>query len=176
MFIGAIMSGHNDLEFSPIGYFWMTLNCFIATGNIIFMRYASKNLGVPKFGMVFYNNLISGVLLLIFIFMLDAENSFSFYNSFTNLMTTEFIMGNFLAGICGFYLNFAALWCVGATSASTMAVAGTVNRVPLIIVGYLLFGAQITNQGYMFMVFAVIGGFMYAYAKQIKPDRGTTKE
>lgn len=33
------------------------------------------------------------------------------------------------AGAAGFFLNFAALWCVGATSATTYAVVNTVNNV-----------------------------------------------
>lgn len=33
------------------------------------------------------------------------------------------------AGVVGVLLNFASLWCVGATSATTYAVVGSVNVV-----------------------------------------------
>lgn len=40
------------------------------------------------------------------------------------VMTTEFIFWNCVAGFLGFALNFASLWCVSATSATTYAVIG----------------------------------------------------
>jgi hypothetical protein len=70
--------------------------------------------------MVYYNNIISAVLLVPFCIMNGDLNAL--YDP--EIMTREFIFWNCVAGFLGFYLNFASLWCVGATSATTYAIVG----------------------------------------------------
>ena len=48
MTLGAVLSGANDLEFHPVGYFWMILNCMCTAGYVLYMRYASTNIKLPK--------------------------------------------------------------------------------------------------------------------------------
>ena len=64
MVAGAVLAGHEDLQFSFIGYFWMVLNCLFTASYVLYMRYASTNIKLPRFGMVYYNNLLSFFLLL----------------------------------------------------------------------------------------------------------------
>eukprot|EP00597_Dinobryon_sp_UTEXLB2267_P019181 CAMPEP_0201102612 /NCGR_PEP_ID=MMETSP0812-20130820/17913_1 /ASSEMBLY_ACC=CAM_ASM_000668 /TAXON_ID=98059 /ORGANISM="Dinobryon sp., Strain UTEXLB2267" /LENGTH=87 /DNA_ID=CAMNT_0047360187 /DNA_START=765 /DNA_END=1028 /DNA_ORIENTATION=- len=80
-------------------------------------------------------------------------------------MTNAFILSNSLAGIIGFYLNFASLWCVASTSATTYAIVGSLNKVPITVLGFVMFHAKMTSQGVIFVTMATIGGFIYAYAK-----------
>lgn len=40
------------------GYFWMTANCFSTAGYVLTMKFATRTMKLPKFGMVFYNNLL----------------------------------------------------------------------------------------------------------------------
>ena len=70
--------------------------------------------------MVYYNNLLSAAL--IFPFCV-ARGEFQAFLDPT-VMTTEFIFWNCVAGLLGFFLNFASLWCVSSTSATTYAVIG----------------------------------------------------
>ena len=74
-----------------------------------------------RFGMVYYNNLISAALLLPF--CVAKGEIIAFYDP--SIMTHEFILWNCVAGFLGFFLNFASLWCVSSTSATTYAVVGT---------------------------------------------------
>ena len=48
MTLGAILSGANDLEFHAVGYFWMVLNCLCTAGYVLYMRYASTTIKLPK--------------------------------------------------------------------------------------------------------------------------------
>jgi hypothetical protein len=75
---------------------------------------------ICRFGMVYYNNIISAALLIPFCVMNGDLNAL--YDP--EIMTREFIFWNCVAGFLGFYLNFASLWCVGATSATTYAIVG----------------------------------------------------
>lgn len=49
MTLGAILSGANDLEFHAVGYFWMILNCICTAGYVLYMRYASTSIKLPKY-------------------------------------------------------------------------------------------------------------------------------
>ena len=126
------------------------------------MRYASSSIKLPKFGMVYYNNILSSIILFP-IMVLRGELS----SLFSNPLYTRpvFILMNCFAGFLGFYLNFASLWCVSATSATTYSIIGAVNKVPVTVLGFLLFDSKITAEGIIFVCFATFGGFLYAYSK-----------
>jgi GDP-mannose transporter len=161
MVLGAVLAGANDLEFSFIGYACMGLNCFFTSGYVLYMRFVSTTVKVPKFGMVFYNNLLSvGLLIPLILYMDEIPQWFN-----PRIMTSSFILNNILAGFLGFYLNFASLWCVSTTSATTYAVVGSVNKVPITILGFILFNTAMTSEGILFITLATCGGFIYAYSK-----------
>ncbi len=111
--------------------------------------------------MVYYNNVLS-VLLLFPVCLLRGELHGL---SNPNFFTTEFLLVNSLAGFFGFYLNFSSLWCISATSATTYAIVGSLNKVPITVLGFTFFHAQMTYEGVVFVVMATLGGFLYAYAK-----------
>lgn len=161
MTVGAILSAANDLEFNLYGYFWVILNCVFTSTYVLYMRYASTNIKLPRFGMVYYNNLLSAAILLPICYFRGDFNALQD----ADIMTTSFILSNTLAGLIGFYLNFASLWCVASTSATTYAIVGSLNKVPITIMGFFLFHAKMTQQGIIFVTLATIGGFIYAYAK-----------
>ena len=167
MVLGAILAGAEDLEFSFLGYAFMGLNCLFTAGYVLYMRYAAVNIKLPKFGMVYYNNLLS-VILLVPLVVLNGEIPLLFDE---RIMTSSFIASNALAGFLGFYLNFASLWCVGTTSATTYAIVGSVNKVPITILGFILFDTAMTTEGVVFISLATVGGFIYAYAKFIENQK-----
>jgi len=186
MVIGALLAGINDLEvvglhahcakkltrtpthnffrctqFSFLGYLFMVLNCLFTSGYVLYMRFASTSIQLPRFGMVYYNNLISCALVLP-ICLLSGELD-AFRNA--RIMTAPFLIANLAAGLLGFYLNFSSLWCVSATSATTYAVVGSLNKIPTTVLGFILFDVHLTKQGVYFITLATVGGGLYAYAK-----------
>ena len=160
MVSGAVFAGYNDLGFSMIGYFWMIANCLSTSGYVLYMRFASTNIKLPKFGMVFYNNLSMAILMPLIVIMGEVPALMD-----PEIMTPYFITANCAAGFLGFYLNFASLWAVSVTSASTYAIVGSLNKVPITILGFFLFDAPLTNDGVWGIVIATLGGFVYAYSK-----------
>ncbi|CAM9927660.1 unnamed protein product, partial [Choristocarpus tenellus] len=55
---GAFLAGREDLSFSLVGYLWMGGNVFCTASYVLSMKAATKYIPLPKFGMVFYNNLL----------------------------------------------------------------------------------------------------------------------
>lgn len=161
MTLGAILAGMNDLEFSLVGYVWMAINCCFTASYTLYMRFATANIKLSKFGMVYYNNLLSSIMLFV-VCMLRNE----FVALFSpGILTPRFISSTIVAGVFGFGLNFASLWCVSATSATTYAIVGSLNKVPVTLLGFVLFNAQMTSNGILFLTMATLGGFLFAYSK-----------
>lgn len=48
---------------SQWGYFWMVANCCTTAGYVLYMKHATKSIKLPRFGMVFYNNLLTTCIL-----------------------------------------------------------------------------------------------------------------
>jgi GDP-mannose transporter len=111
--------------------------------------------------MVFYNNVLS-LMFLLPICLLKGEYTMWFNQ---DMLSSRFIVLNVLAGLFGCALNFASLWCVTSTSATTYAIVGSVNKVPITILGFFIYSVKMTNEGVVFVVMATLGGFVYAYSK-----------
>ncbi len=43
------------------------------------------------------------------------------------------------SGVVGILLSFSSLWCVSSTSATTYAIVGTLNKVPVTVLGAVIF-------------------------------------
>ena len=162
MTLAAIMASFNDLEFNAMGYIWLVVNCLCTSSYVLYMRFASTNIKLTKWGMIYYNNLLSACILLPVCF-LNGELPGAFSNS--AVMNWDYFFINFVAAFLGFYLNFASLWCVGSTSATTYAIVGSLNKVPITVLGFLLFDAKMTDNGIIFLTLATLAGFLYAYSK-----------
>ena len=61
---GAVAAAWNDIYVSSQGLFWMAANCCSTAGYVLYLKFATKNVKLSKFGMVFYNNVLCTFFLL----------------------------------------------------------------------------------------------------------------
>ncbi|CAJ1966265.1 unnamed protein product [Cylindrotheca closterium] len=162
MLAGAMAAAWKDITISVTGFFWMMLNCLTSAGYVLYMKFATKSVKLSKFGMVFYNNLLCMVFLLpVAAYMGQVKVFFST----EAIHTTDYFGKNFFAGLVGFLLNFASLNCVSLAGATTYAIIGSLNKIPLAVFGYFIFDSIITNDTWFFIAVSMCGGFLYSYAK-----------
>lgn len=162
MLSGAVAAAWNDMFTTMQGLFWMTMNCFTTAGYILSLKFATKNVKLSKFGMVFYNNVLCVV------FLLPAaifRGEVTLFLQTERLHTAANFFENMFAGFVGFFLNFASLNCVAATGPTTYAIVGSLNKIPVTILGYLLFDNVIAPETWFFIGVSMCGGFLYSYAK-----------
>jgi len=164
MLVGAIMAAWTDIEFNILGYFWMAANCLSTAGYVLYMRHATQSIKLSRWAMVFYNNLLSVPSMLL---LATFKRELLILSSKPELWTLPFLFTNLFTGVVGFSLNLASLWCVGNTSATTYAIVGSLNKIPVSLLGFLLFSAPITLQGATYIGMSMLGGFLYSYAKII---------
>jgi len=173
MLLGALLASGSSLEMNPTGVFWMTFNCFSTSGYIVNMKFATRNVKLSKFGMVFYNNVLCAVFL-IPVTIINGEMSL-FLNT-EAIHTLDYFAKNVFAGFVGFFLNFASLNCVANTSPTTYATVGSLNKIPITFLGYFIFKDNISADTWCFIAFSMCGGFLYSYAKIRKTNMAVSKQ
>lgn len=156
------MAAWNDIFITWQGLFWMAANCVSTSGYVLYMKHATNNVKLTKFGMVFVNNVLCVVFLLP-IAMITGEVSLFFKTE--ALHTLDYGFKNAFAGMVGFFLNFASLNCVQATGPTTYAIVGSLNKIPVAIFGYILFDNKISGETWFFIAVSMTGGFVFSYAK-----------
>ena len=162
MLFGAIAAAWNDIEIKPVGIFWMICNCLSTSGYVLYMKYSTKNIKLSKFGMVFYNNVLCVAFLLPAAYAMGQVNLFF---QTPTIHTSDYTFKNIFAGMVGFLLNFASLHCVSVTGPTTYAIIGSLNKIPVAFLGYILFDNVITNETWFFIAVSMAGGFLFSYAK-----------
>ena len=162
MVVGAALAASNDITFSFLGYFWMIMNCCCTAGYVLYMKHATKTIQISKNNMVYYNNLLSVPILFVGAFF---KGEISTFLENTELLTLSYFNLTLYAGFLGVFLNLATLWCVSNTSATTYAVVGALNKIPLSILGFFLFKTPMTAESAVFISLSMCGGFLYTYGK-----------
>eukprot|EP00547_Thalassionema_nitzschioides_P011509 CAMPEP_0194263780 /NCGR_PEP_ID=MMETSP0158-20130606/47240_1 /TAXON_ID=33649 /ORGANISM="Thalassionema nitzschioides, Strain L26-B" /LENGTH=221 /DNA_ID=CAMNT_0039003991 /DNA_START=537 /DNA_END=1202 /DNA_ORIENTATION=+ len=162
MLTGAVAAAWNNIQVTGLGLFWMALNCLSTSGYVLYMKFATKTVKLPKFGMVFYNNVLCILFLLPAAFL---RNEVVLFLQSVALHTPNYFFKNIFAGMVGFLLNFASLQCVALTGPTTYAIIGSVNKIPAAFLGYWLFDSTISSQTWSFIAVSMAGGFLYSYAK-----------
>ena len=168
---GAVFAAKNDVAVTSTGLFWMAANCLATAGYILYMKFATKNVKLSKFGMVFYNNVLCTV------FMLPVtlyNGEMKLFLKSTDIHTPMYFYKNSFAGFVGFFLNFASLNCVSITGPTTYAIVGSLNKIPTAFLGWAVFDIEITSQTCFFIVVSMCGGFLFSYAK-IKSSSSSRK-
>ena len=167
MLCGASLAAVHDLTFNARGYLWMAANCVSTSAYVLSLRWRTtdESLKLSKTGMVFYNNLLAVCTGAPFA-ILRGEVGFLLQPAQTTLITgAAFLSPACFIACVGACLNFATYWCVGTTSATTYATVGALNKVPLIILGVVLFDTPLTSKQMIFVAFSTAGGFVYSYVK-----------
>jgi GDP-mannose transporter len=167
---GALFAAKNDMSVTATGLFWMIINCIATASYILYMKFATKTVKLSKFGMVFYNNVLC-TLFLLPVTMYNGELKV-FLNT-PAIHTFDYAWKNAFAGFVGFFLNFASLNCVSHTGPTTYAIVGSLNKVPVAILGWFIFAAEITPQTWFFIAVSMCGGFLYSYAKIVASKNKT---
>jgi len=71
----------------------------------------------------------------------------------------------FLSAFIGFGIGFSIFWCISATSPTTTSMVGAANKIPLSILGVIVFSEPLTSNRAMFICIGSIAGVTYAKAK-----------
>lgn len=167
---GAVFAAWHDISITGMGLFWMTMNCLSTSGYVLYLKYATNHVKLSKFGMVYYNNLLCLIFLLPVAYYNNQLHKFATHNQFHSV---KYMLATAFAGCMGFFLNFASLHCVSTTGPTTYAVVGSLNKIPVAVLGYFIFDSYITSETWFFIWVSLCGGFLYSYAKILQSKQST---
>jgi GDP-mannose transporter len=162
MLVGAVAAAGNDVYVTPTGLLWMAANCISTSGYVLYMKFATQHVKLNTFGMVYVNNVLCVLFLLPAAYWMGQ---IQLLQDTQAIHTFDYFSKNVFAGWVGFFLNLASLHCVAATGPTTYAIVGSLNKIPLLLMGYLLFDDVITSKTWCFIGVSMCGGFLYSYAK-----------
>eukprot|EP01138_Halocafeteria_seosinensis_P003896 gb/GECG01003982.1/.p1 GENE.gb/GECG01003982.1/~~gb/GECG01003982.1/.p1 ORF type:complete len:349 (+),score=14.75 gb/GECG01003982.1/:1-1047(+) len=162
--IGAVLAGWTDIHFTVTGYAWMLLNCLMTASYVLYLR-AAVTLDVSTHDKAFYNNLL---MIPVALLLAAATGEFPLAVTSEEWGNGSFVATVVFSGSVGFLLNLASIWCVACTSASTYSMIGALNKVPLSVVGVLVFSEPVTFRTAIFISMSLLGGVMYTRARTRK--------
>jgi GDP-mannose transporter len=172
MFFGSVVAAINDLEFRLDGYLWMIVNCVISAAYVLYMKTAMKGTKLSEFGSVYYNNFLSIPLVLLLVGM-DGLEGITDYPLWKD---PGFIVVTLFSGFSSVCISFASFWTVKATSPTTYSVVGSLNKIPLTIMGVLVFSTTLSNLGAISIVLGLSGGVVYSLCKHREWSTRETKK
>jgi len=161
MLTGSVVAALNDLEFNVTGYFWMSINCAMSAAYVLYMRLAMKGTKLSEFGNVYYNNVLS-IPLLLPMLLYNGVDSLSEYEYWHD---PGFIVTALFGGLSSVGISFASFWTVRTTSPTTYSVVGSLNKIPLTILGVLVFQTPLNFLGKVSIIIGLSGGVVYSIVK-----------
>ncbi|CAM9545399.1 unnamed protein product [Discosporangium mesarthrocarpum] len=171
---GATVASADEIAIrSGWGLFWMLSNVACTASYVLYMRFATSNIKLSRFGMVKYNNTL-GVLLLAPVVLWKGELQTLIESGV--LQSWRYGALNIFVGVVGFGINVAALWCIETTSATTYSITGNLSKIPAALMAWVLFGRQISQQGGICIGVSMTGGLLYAISKAKKPPQEDNKD
>ena len=163
MVAGAVFSGLSDVSFSAEGYLWMLINCCTTAGYLLYMRRVMQNTPrMGKFQTAYYNSLLGIPVISVAAVVLGDLPAALWAPQMSSL---GFIAAATVSGAIGFFLQLASLWCISATSPSTYSMVGAFNKVPVAILGVVLFDNPVTLKLAVFIAMGICGGILFSYIK-----------
>jgi len=178
MIAGSYMGTIQDKWVTPAGLFWTILNVLTTVGYVLYMKLLVHQVSqeIGRYGPVFYNNLLSLPFLVIPACMTTPDLILRLQHT---PYAGDFCLVAML--LIGAVMTFASFWCMKLTSPTAYSVMGSLNKVPLALIGIVLFGTYPTVLGLVGISVSLTGGVIYAYAtstagqKKPAPPSPTTK-
>jgi GDP-mannose transporter len=155
-----------------VSYSWMISNCLSTAFYALIMKARMKSVNFKDFDVVFYSNLLSTPVLLLMSWMYESQELSSLHERYFGdegeLYESEFkhlMLSIILSGFSGFAISFGSSWCVRTTSSTTYSMVGALNKLPISILGMILFDVPVTVGGVLSILIAFLSGIVYTRAK-----------
>lgn len=168
MYVGSCLGGGTDAWITAEGLFWSVINVLCTSGYQLYMKGVVNDLKkqLGRWGPVYYNNFLSlPPLLLPTAFTCVGPNGW-----LTALGNSDWWARFWIGTMCLLapVLTMSTFWCISATSPTTYAVTGGMNKIPLAFLGMLIFNQWPDSVGFSGLIIGFSGGFVYTYGVQRK--------
>lgn len=160
--LSAFVTAINDLEYSPIGYFWAFMNVVSNVAYLASLRLFLKDPSVSSLDKTFHSNLLS-LIPIIPMSLLSGE--FPTVISAFAARSLWFKLAFAFSGCLTTAVCASAFWTISVTNGSTLSFIGGFNKVPIILLSLFLFDMRISVEGWIGVSLGVVAGIVFIRAK-----------
>lgn len=114
---------------------------------------------------MFYNNLLSIPVLIVFSLLAEDWSSANINRNFPAETRNNIIIAMVLSGLSSVFISYTSAWCVRVTSSTTYSMVGALNKLPIALSGLIFFDAPVTFPSVSAIVVGFVSGIVYAVAK-----------
>lgn len=168
--VSACTGGATDLDFTWTGYLAQLANCLFTAMYSLLLRgvmdKATATLGskMSTQSEVYYNNILSIPFILVLIWGFGEHVSLP---QDPALKSSAFLLAVGVSCFVGFYISYAALWFLSTTTPTTYSLIGSLNKIPVAIIGIIVFAAPTTPANLASIAVGLIAGVLFVRAKQM---------
>uniref|UniRef100_A0A061S7F4 GDP-mannose transporter n=1 Tax=Tetraselmis sp. GSL018 TaxID=582737 RepID=A0A061S7F4_9CHLO len=181
MTASAVAGASTDLTFNLRGYLWQLLNCLVTASYSLYLRtvmdkvqaLCRKTGGFDELSMVWYNNALSLPLILALIVGFEEHKTLLLQPA---LYEWQFRLVAVVSGLIGFAISFCSLWFLSCTTATTYSLTGSLNKIPLAIIGLVTFNAKPTLENTSSVLIGLLAGVVFGYVKSRKAPTHTAQQ
>jgi GDP-mannose transporter len=135
------------------------------TPQVLFMRKRIKVTGFKDWDSMFYNNLLSIPVLVVFSIIVEDWGSESLSRNFP--ASNRFLLLSAIAfsGAAAVFISYSTAWCVRVCGSTTYSMVGALNKLPVAASGMLFFGDPASFGNVSAIGVGGLAGIVYAVAK-----------
>jgi len=148
-----------------VGYFWMGANCLTSAAYVLAMRKRIKVTGFSDWDSMFYNNLLSIPVLLLFSCVVENWGSENLERNFPPETRGLLLFAIAFSGAAAVGISYTTAWCIRVTSSTTYSMTGALNKLPVAASGMIFFGDPVTLGSISAVTVGFFAGILYAIAK-----------
>ncbi|KAK8844070.1 GDP-mannose transporter 1 [Kwoniella newhampshirensis] len=147
------------------GYVWMAMNCLASAAYVLFMRKRIKITGFKDWDSMFYNNLLSIPVLVVFSLVIEDWGSESLALNFPASNRVILLSAIAFSGAAAVFISYSTAWCVRVCGSTTYSMVGALNKLPVAASGMLFFGDKASFGNVSAIGVGGLAGIVYAVAK-----------
>ncbi|KAK2765917.1 GDP-mannose transporter into the lumen of the Golgi [Arachnomyces sp. PD_36] len=156
------------------GYIWMLINCLCTATYVLGMRKRIKLTNFKDFDTMFYNNLLSIPILIIFSIVVEDWSAENLNRNFPPATRNGIFLAMLISGLSSVFISYTSAWCVRVTSSTTYSMVGALNKLPIAVSGLIFFDAPVTFPSVSAIVVGFVSGLVYALAKVKQSAKSVT--
>ncbi|KAH9072168.1 UDP-galactose transporter [Lactarius deliciosus] len=162
---GGLSSVASAVATLNVGYIWMFGNCLTSAAYVLAMRKRIKATGFSDWDSMFYNNLLSIPVLLLFSFVVEDWGSDSLNRNFPPETRNLLLFAIAFSGAAAVGISYTTAWCIRVTSSTTYSMTGALNKLPVAASGMIFFGDPVSFGSVSAISVGFFAGILYAIAK-----------
>eukprot|EP00469_Lotharella_globosa_P010915 CAMPEP_0167773600 /NCGR_PEP_ID=MMETSP0111_2-20121227/1519_1 /TAXON_ID=91324 /ORGANISM="Lotharella globosa, Strain CCCM811" /LENGTH=361 /DNA_ID=CAMNT_0007663273 /DNA_START=386 /DNA_END=1472 /DNA_ORIENTATION=+ len=177
MVVAATLGASNDLVTPEKGInisalTWLTINCFTTSGYTLQIKRSQTQTGISPFACSYYNALIATPIMLLW--SLGTGDLYACVHN-PNVKDPVLLLSLGVSSFLGFCIGFSVFWCISATSPTTCSMVGAITKVPLAVLGILIFKEPVTHKRIGFIALGLLAGIIYTRTKVLERERQRAK-